>query len=68
MSNDPIKGVPGNVWGLNWVCIIVEHFLGFIWDIWNVSTMYNQWVWVQSRRSKLFKLFNNDDKKYCKNS
>ena len=26
--------------------------IGFIWDIWNVSTAFNYWVWAQSRRSK----------------
>ena len=53
---------------------------GLIWNIENVSTMLNYWVWSQRRRSKscfwvgtisesvFFKLLNNDDEKCNKNS
>ena len=53
--------------------VLWTNSLGFIWDIKNVSTMYNHWVWSQSKiiflggyvlRIVFFlKLLNNDDEK-----
>ena len=59
--------------------VLKKIFLGFIWDILNISTMYKYWVWVQSRRSKswiwmgtfsesAFLKWLNNDEKWSKNS
>ena len=42
IKSNALKGVTGNV-----------KFLGFIWDSYKTSMMYNYWVWAQSRRLNL---------------
>ena len=32
--------------------VLWTNFLGFIWDIYNISTTYNYWVWAQSLHLK----------------
>ena len=53
--------------------VLWTNYLGFIWEIKNVSTTYIFWPWSQSRLSKssfwvlrifFIKLLNNEDKKY----
>ena len=60
--------------------VLWRNVLGFIWDMLNVLMNYNYWIWVQSQRLKsfiwfctfwesiIFKLLNNDEKKFNKNS
>ena len=43
-----LNGMTGNVWLLNWNCIIMENFVRNHLRRINISTTNNYWVWVQS--------------------